>query len=560
MTEWLLLAAEAGEAESNLVRTEIATVLLIAISAAVAVVVRRVNFPYTVALVIAGFAATGLGEVVQVDVSPELILGLLVPPLLFEATLNLPWRKLRADLPAILVFALLGTLVGTFGIGWVMNGALGIPWAAALAFGALISATDPVAVIAFFKSLGTPKRLAILVEGESLFNDAVAVVAFNLAVAAAVTAGSFSVGDAVSEFFIVSAGGLAVGLVLGMIVASVVLARVDDALIETTTTLALAFGSFLLAEEFGLLIGQPDLHFSGILAVVAAGLVVGNVGFANTSPTTRITLDHFWELLTYLVNSMVFLLIGLTTPIRSLLDHAGAIALAIVATLAMRAVVVYGFSGVLNATGWIRPIPRSYTHVQFWGGLRGAISLALALTLSTDVFAADVVTQIQAMTFGVVLFTLLIQGTTMATLINRLGLAGSSTNELIQQRHQARIAMRRAGQAEMARLGADGVVDGDLADALMASYDRDVRAESASLRHHLVSHPELETAMLIRARRDALGAEMAALAQSNRAGLIETDVAHKLTNELNSRLAALQYIEDRWEDDVVPDFDGPSDR
>ncbi len=555
MTSLLLLAAEGVETESNLIRTEIATVVLIAISAAVAVVVRRVNFPYTVALVLAGFAATGLGEVVQVDVSADLILGLLVPPLLFEATLNLPWRKLKADLPAILVFALLGTLVGTLGIGWVVNGVLGIPWAAALAFGALISATDPVAVIAFFKSLGTPKRLAILVEGESLFNDAVAVVAFNLAVAAALTSGSFSVGDAISEFAIVSAGGLAVGLTLGIIVASVVLARVDDALIETTTTLALAFGSFLMAEEFGLLIGRPDLHFSGILAVVAAGLVVGNVGFANTSPTTRITLDHFWELLTYLVNSMVFLLIGLTTPIGALVDELDAIALAIVATLALRAVVIYGFSALLNRTGWTRPIPLRYNHVQFWGGLRGAISLALALTLTTSVFAPEVVTQLQAMTFGVVLFTLLIQGTTMAGLINRLGLAGSSTNELTQQRHQARIAMRRAGQAEMARLGGDGVVDSDLADALMASYDRDVRTESVKLREHLVRHPELETAMLIRARRDALGAETAALAQANRAGLIDNEVAHELVNELNERLVALGYIAERWEDDLIPDFD-----
>ncbi len=559
LTQSLMLAAEAAGEESNLIRTEIATVILIAISALVAVVARRVNFPYTVALVIAGFLATGLGSVVEVDVSADLILGLLVPPLLFEATLNLSWRKLRADLPAVLVFALLGTLVGTLGVGWVMHEALGLPWAAALAFGALISATDPVAVIAFFKSLGAPKRLTVLVEGESVFNDAVAVVAFNLAIAAALTTGPFSVGDALGEFVVVSAGGLAVGLVLGIIVASVILARVDDALIETTTTLALAYGSFLLAEEFGLLIGRDDLHFSGILAVVSAGLVVGNIGFSNTSPNTRNTLDQFWELLTYLVNSMVFLLIGLTIRPQALVDELPAIALAVVTTLALRAVVVYGFSAVLNRNGWVRPIPLKYNHVQFWGGLRGAISLALALTISTEVFSADVVTRLQAMTFGVVLFTLLIQGTTMATLINSLGLAGLSRNELLQQRHQARIAMRRAGQAEMARLGGDGVVDGDLADALMTSYDRDVRAESNSLRRHLSKHPELEMAMLLRARRDALNAEMAALAQTNRAGLVDTEVATTLTTELNNRKAALDYIEDRWESDIVPNFDRTAD-
>ncbi|MEL7155583.1 MAG: cation:proton antiporter, partial [Actinomycetota bacterium] len=265
----LLLAAE----ESELIENEIAAVVLLAIAAGVAVLAKRLRFPYTVALVLAGFAATGLGELVAVDVSPDLILALLVPPLLFEATLHLPWAKLRADLVPILLLALVGTAVGTLGLGALVHYALDIPWAAAFAFGALISATDPVAVIAFFKSLGTPKRLSVLVEGESLFNDAVAVVAFTLAVAAA-GGEPFTLGGAITDFVLVSAGGLLVGLVLGYLVAEIFLSRVDDPLIETSTTLALAYGSFLLAEEFGLIIGEPDFHLSGILAVVAAGLVV----------------------------------------------------------------------------------------------------------------------------------------------------------------------------------------------------------------------------------------------------------------------------------------------
>ncbi len=545
----------AAEEASNLVATEIAAVLLLAIAAGVAVVAARLRFPYTVALVIAGFGAAALGEVVAVDVSPDLILALLVPPLLFEATLHLPWAKLKADLTPILLFALVGTFVGTLALGALVNGVLGLPWAAALAFGALISATDPVAVIAFFKALGAPKRLSVLVEGESLFNDAVAVVAFGLAVAAASGGESFSAVDAAIEFVTVSAGGLIIGLVLGYLVAAVFLARVDDPLIETSTTLALAYGSFLLAEEFGLLIDQPDFHLSGILAVVAAGLMVGNVGFANTSPATRVTLEHFWELLTFLVNSLVFLLIGLRITLDTLVDHIGAVILGVVAVLVLRFILVHGLAEVASRLRPNRRIPRDVRNVMVWSGLRGAISLALVLTITTDDFDAETVDTLQAMTFGVVLFTLLIQGTTIAGLMSRLGLVGSADAELSQQRYQARIHMSRAGQAEIRRLGDEGVLFADLAESLDRTYERTARQEAADLRSHFGRHPELELAMLLQARREALTAERTALADVVRTGLIETEVADDLGVELSDRLAVLALLEDRWEAHRAPSFE-----
>ena len=204
----VMLATE----ESALISTEIAAVLLLAIAAVVAVIVQRIKFPYTVALVIAGFVASTLTDLVEVDVSADLILALLVPPLLFEATLHLPWAKLRADLFPVLLLAIVGTAIGTVGLGALVHYALDIPWAPSFAFGALISATDPVAVVAFFKSLGTPKRLTILVEGESLFNDAVAVVAFGLAVEVA-EGEDFTLDGAFVDFVAVSVGGLIVGLV-----------------------------------------------------------------------------------------------------------------------------------------------------------------------------------------------------------------------------------------------------------------------------------------------------------------------------------------------------------
>ncbi len=545
----LILAAE--EETSQLIKQETAVVILLGIAAAVAVFARRARFPFTVALVLAGFVAAGLGEVVSVEASSDLILALLVPPLLFEATLNLPWKKLKADLVPILTLALAGTLTGSFAVGTVVHLVLDVPWALSFAFGALISATDPVAVIAFFKSLGTPKRLSVLVEGESLFNDAVAVVVFGVALDVA-EGQAFGLADAFGDFFIVSAGGLAVGLVLGYVVSEVILAGVDDALIETSTTLALAFGSFLMAEEFGLLIGRDDLHFSGILAVVAAGLMVGTRGIGNTSPTTRMTLEHFWELLTFLVNSLVFLFIGLTIGLRDLFTEWWPVVLAVVTVLAVRVVVVYGltaFNGLIQPT---RSIPRNFQHVMFWGGLRGAISLALALIIKDnealrEEVGGEAIQTVLVMTFGVVLFTLLVQGLTITGLIRRLGLSGRTEMELEQQTHQAVIHMRRAGQATVGQLGSEGVIGREMAEALSLAYADDVQIASRGLAQHVRAHPELGAEMLIRARREALVAEQSALGEILRSGLIENQVAEELSIKLNNRLAALEILSNRWE-------------
>ncbi len=550
----LMLAADSAEGASNLIKTETAAVILIAIAAGVAVLARRFDFPFTVALVIAGFAATALGELVAVEVSPDLIFFLLVPPLLFEATLHIPWSKLKAELFGVLVVALIGTAIGTLAIGALVHVGLDLPWPAAFAFGALISATDPVAVIAFFKSLGTPKRLSVLVEGESLFNDAVAVVAFGLAVAVA-EGEAFSFGGAATDFFVISAGGIAVGLVLGYVVSEVVLSRVDDALIETTTTMALAYGSFLVAEEFGLIIGQDGLHFSGILAVVVAGLIQGNIGVHNTSPTTRNTLEQSWELLTFLVNSLVFLFIGLTISPADLLDELPAVLLAVVGVLVLRVVLIYGLTYINGTIKPDRKVPLSFQHVMFWGGLRGAISLALALTLSPAVFGEETVQTIKVMTFGVVLFTLLVQGLTIAGLIRRLGLAGKDETELAQQHLQARLVMSRAAQDEISRLGADGVIDADLTEAMSRAYAADVDTHTEAITNHVRAYPNVESAMALKARRDTLTVERSALGDAARKGLIDGEVVRQLNAELDARSAALDVIEDRWGTDINAQHD-----
>ena len=533
--------------ESTFLDQELTVIMLLSAAAAMAIVAQRIKVPHTVTLVLIGLGFAFFPNFVDLEISPEIIFGLLVPPLLFEATLNLSWTRLRADLAHVLLLALGGTMAGTFFIAWVVWWLVGVPWLAAVAFGALISATDPVAVVALFKTLGVSKRLSVLVEGESLFNDAVAIVAFNLAIAAAMPGETFRFADAVGEFAIVGLGGLAVGIVLGLVVSQVILARVDDALIETTTTLALAFGSFLVAEEFGLIFGIDDFHLSGILAVVGAGLMVGNVGYRNTSPSTRLTLDNFWEVLVFLVNSMVFLIIGLEINLTELSPNLGDVGIAVGAVVVGRVFVVYGLGFLHRLAQPSRRVSMGYRHIQYWGGLRGAISLALALTLAEAGFDQEVVDTVLLMTFGVVLFTLLVQGTSMSALIDRLGLAGVAPSEHEQQIRQARVFALRSGRSELERLGRTGVLFGGMSRAMVSTYNEQITEAQAALGSHIGQHPELEIGMLLNARRDAVVAERTAVTDLARRGLISESVSHALVVEFNNRLGALELIEERWE-------------
>ncbi|HSH04683.1 MAG TPA: Na+/H+ antiporter [Anaerolineae bacterium] len=539
-----LLSLAGGE--TSLLAQELTWVALVSIAALVAIIVRRIRLPYTVALVLVGLLLTFSPSFGEIIISSDLILALLVPPLLFEATLHVKWDKLRLDLIPILLLALVGSLLGTFIVGGAVAIFLDIPWPAAIAFGALISATDPVAVIAFFRSLGVSKRLAILVEGESLFNDGVAIVIFTIALSLAdVHSTGFSLTAALGTFVQIAFGGLFVGLTLGYIVSSLILKNVDDHLIETTTTVALAFGAYVVAEDFGGLVGIEGLHFSGILAVVAAGLMVGNIGSQNTSPTTKLALDNFWELLAFVVNSLVFLVIGLEINITELGSQLPAIFLAVAVSLASRAIVVYTLTWFNNQINPRRHIPLAFRHIMNWGGLRGAISLALALTLSTGIgghapdIDPDVVRQLQLMTFGVVLFTLIVQGTTIARLIQYLGLSQKPNQLLQQQRQQAILYARRAGQEELDRLHHEGLFSDNIWHSVRAVYDAEINNRQHLLHNHLEQYPELERALLLQVRQDLLRAERTALNDAARRGLIGEEILHQLIRELNERTAAL---------------------
>jgi monovalent cation:H+ antiporter, CPA1 family len=512
-------------------QTEAIIIGLLLVVALVAMVVRRLRIPYIVTLVAAGLFLT-LRSPIHVELTPELILTLFVPPLVFEAAFHLNFNELRLSLYSILTFAVPGVILTTLIVGGILalTGAISLPLA--LLFGALISATDPLAVVATFRKLGAPARLTVLVEGESLLNDGTAIVMFNLMLAVVLT-GHFDLLSSAFDFVRVAVGGVIIGLVLGWIV-SALIERVDDYLIEMTLTSVLAFGSYLLAEQ---------LQLSGVLAVVAAGLVNGNLGSRGMSPTSRIMLSNTWEYIAFLANSVVFLLIGLQGNLPDLGSAWSAILEAILAVLAARVVIVYGLGWLINHSfgrtrgkgpATAEQIPLKWQHVLSWSGLRGAISLALVLSLPASLGGERDILRLMA--FGVVLFTLLVQSTTMWPLIHRLRIVTQSEAQVEYELSHARLTSLRMADSRIDRLYAEGLLSPHAWERLKQFVTQQAETLLGTVRGLLQADPELEAEELEKGWRELFRSQRSALVDLRRDGVIKEEVYEKLTAEIDAQL------------------------
>ncbi len=525
----------------------------------VALGLRWVRLPYTIALVIVGLMLGWLGEgFLPLEpggglMSAEIILFILLPPLLFEGAVQMHIDRLRRNWRPISILAVPGVLLNTAIIGTILWKLL---WADAeygmiygLLIGSILAATDPVSVLALVRTLGAPKRLSVLIEGESLFNDGTAVVLFNILLISLLTllAGgelgtSAMITEGIASFLTVVLIGLIVGAVLGSI-GNWLLEHSEDHLVEIALTVALAFGSFLIAET---------LHGSGVIAVVVAGLLVGNHGVEHgMTPTARIGLHHFWEVVVFLINSVLFLMIGyelqsVLTPTTETLRLAF---YGIFAALAAR-LVVFPLTSITNLSRQ-QPISNEWQLALYWGGLRGSIPIALLLYMSHIVHEGthleghsglvfideSVYETMLVIGFAVVLWTLLVQGLTMKPLLQKLGITGVVSES--EQEYEIALAEVVASRAALERLGEmaeEGLVSSEDRELLAESYEQQEFA--ATQRVSLLSRSSIvHAARVENARREMLLAQIESLRDEERRGTISRMVSSRALDRLDEALS-----------------------
>ena len=393
-------------------------VALLAAATLVALLARRIALPFTVGLVVVGLVAEFVAPQAQLEISPDLVLAVLLPGLIFDAAYRMRISVLRRTFGGVVLLAVPGVLLSAGIVAVVLHYLAGLPFNLAFVVGAMVSATDPAAVVATFRRLKTPERLATLIDGESLFNDGTALVVFLIALK---TVGAdFSIGDAAMTFLATVALSVLIGAVAGLL-ATAILSRVEDHLIEVTVALITAYGTYLLADLF---------HESGIIATVVAGVTLGNLGRRfGISERAEGVIDTVFEVVAFLLTALVFLLVGLAIHVVELGAALGPIAWGVFGVVAGRLIVVYGLLGGSARLGRkIRlgsGLPTSWLHMMFWGGLRGAVAVAMALSLPLG-FPQRAL--LQEITFGVVLFTLVVQGATTELVLNWTG-AGREDGE-----------------------------------------------------------------------------------------------------------------------------------
>jgi monovalent cation:H+ antiporter, CPA1 family len=491
-------------------------ILLLLVASAVAMATKWVRVPYTLALVIVGLVISPMHFLPAVHISPDLILLIFLPALLFEAAWNLKLDQLRRNLLPILVLAVAGVVLSTGVIGVILHYGLGLSWRPALLFGAMISATDPVSVLALFKTLALPPRLATIVEGESLLNDGTAVVVFRIILVGA--AGSSAGGVALSSlgaFLTMVVGGILAGVIVGVL-ASTLTSYFDDHLLEITLTTIAAYGSFLLAE---------GLHVSPVIAVLSTGLVIGNYGRQRgMSPPTQLAVNSFWEYAAFVVNSLVFLLIGLEIQVATLAENVGPLCWAVGATLVARLAAVFFLIPVSNLFG--EKLSLRWQSVLVWGGLRGSLSIALVLSLPVAVSARA---QLVTMVFGSVIFSLLVQGLTIGPLIKWLGFARPEPRWHEQELVGGRILANAGALAELNEMRRRG----DVTEHVYKIVQEDLSREGERLRELNPVGEELEQRQLTRVQCRLLAVKKARLADLSRQGMLSEEVHRELGRELD---------------------------
>ncbi|MBD2345380.1 cation:proton antiporter [Anabaena subtropica] len=506
------------------------SIILLLVATVVALLTRWLRVPYVIGLVLAGLAITELLPR-RIGLDGSLILNLFLPILVFGAAINTDVSRLRSIVKPIALLAGPGVVISSGVTALLLKLVLGLNWTAALLAGVILAITDTVSVIAVFKEVSVPSRLSSIVEGESLFNDGIALVLFSLILKINAD-GSLPVLDGLQELFVVIVGGTLVGLAFGYLSADLFV-RSDEPLSSILLTVAVALGAFQVGQWFSV---------SGVVAVVVAGLIVGTLGLSgNVSASTRLTLLSFWESIAFGVNSFIFLLIGLEIDLLTLWRVLPAVLLAIVAYQIGRILSVYPLLALVQY--FDRPIPWRWQHVLFLGNIKGSLSMALALSIPATVTGRE---QIIAIVFGTVLLSLLGQGVSLPWLVKRLRLSSSSVLYQEIENLQAKLITAKAAQDELDILFKTGVLPKAIYEEMRSAYQVQIAAAEKSLREFYNHRPdELDSKSDVLSKLDAIRrrlllAEKGALTEAMRKRILSEEIVQKMIQNLDEQLLQLE--------------------
>jgi Na+/H+ antiporter len=491
--------------------------------------------PYPIVLVLGGLVLGFAPGVPPAELPPELVLVLFLPPLLYQAAFFSSPRDLRADLRPISLLAVGLVLATMTAVAAVAHALVGLPWAAAFALGAIVSPTDPLAATAIARRLGVSRRLVTVLEGESLVNDASALVAYRVAVAA-VVAGSFTLWEAGLRFVVGAAGGVAIGLAVGWLIAEI-RRRIEDPPVEIVLSVVTGYAAYLPADRLGL---------SGVLAAVVAGLYVGWRAPQLASPATRLLGFSFWEVVVYLLNAVLFLLVGLQLhPILTGVGEYATVVLLGQAALVSAVVIIVRVGWGFTVPYLIRALDRRPSQaarrvgprerlVIGWSGMRGAVSLAAALALPLQTSTGQAFPQrnlIILMTFGVILATLVLQGLTLPWLIRRLGLQRDDSEE--QEELRGRLRATDAALARLEELAAQDWTRDDTVERMRGLYQfrrRRLKARAGYLDDDGYQDRSLAYQRLV---RELLEAQRREILRLRNQGEISNEVMHRIEHDLD---------------------------
>jgi CPA1 family monovalent cation:H+ antiporter len=504
--------------------------LLIAVCIGFALLARRLELPYAVTLVIGGMVIALIPDVPMVRLDPEFALAFFLPPLLQGSAFRTDWRAFRHNLRSILLLAVGAVLFTAFCVGAVAHWLVPeMPWAAAIALGAIVAPPDAVAAAAVLRRLRLPRRIVSVLEGESLINDASALVLYKLAVTAALVSGGVAAGGGALTFLILAAGGIAVGWAVAQ-VTIFVMRRLDDVLLETATTFLAAYAAYLAGEA---------AHVSGVLAVVTAGLVFGQAQHTLFSAQSRLASMAVWNFVEFILNSLVFVLIGLQlNHVLARIADRGVAELAWLAGMISAALILSRFLWVYPAS-WIprrisallggsQPLNGRHATIVAWAGMRGVVSLAVALALPEEFPQRDLII---FLAFCAILATLVLQGTTLEWLIKALKVeVPHHEGGIDPEEAEARRAMAQAALAEI-----ESRLDDPLEGAIAADIVHEFRDRAGHL-HRTVANrgaAAAERSARRRIRLAALEASRRTLLFSHATGVLDQEGLARLERELD---------------------------